>query len=238
MTMNEGISDKGVDALWKWLMRANARGVLLCSVLALLLVIAWWMWKLSVPIRSDVKVFSRPGSAEGAADLGLLAFLEKQAAHSEYAPLNLFMHPDNAKPLADKPIRPTQKPRADKPGAGSGPSTAGGAQGGQTAPAPDSKTAPSKPASAAQPGAGAPRPETISLTYKGLFKRTDGKTVVLVEDSKTGSSRFYETEADIHGMKVGEAAPEGMRVLQDDGSQVTLRRGQPEIFEGTKHVPR
>ena len=40
-----------MNDFWKWLARANAKSVLIALVIALLLVIGWWVWKELHPAR-------------------------------------------------------------------------------------------------------------------------------------------------------------------------------------------
>lgn len=205
-----------MEEFWKWLMRTNARGVFFCSLLALVVVTAWWIWKEFAPIKGKVRVLPMTAQEKPRVGLGLLTLIEKQSSTGAVrAPGNSFLSspspPQNRTPkysrlngfkrwlTTRKPQKPIQKP--EKP----------------------------KPQKAAW------KPETVSLTYKGVFKRPDGKVMALIEDSKTKSSSFYTSGDELHGVKIGEIGMKEVGVILADESSVPLRLGEPEVFEGGRH---
>jgi hypothetical protein len=84
-----------------------------------------------------------------------------------------------------------------------------------------------------------PRParrETVSLTYHGILKRTDGKTLALIEDSKSKRSAFYESETELFDVKIGGITTLECEIVQPGGEPVTLKLGEPEVFEDGRHI--
>jgi len=209
-----------MENFWKWLMRANARAVFLGSIVALVCVGAWWTWKELSPVAYRFPP-PPPGSvAPPPAGLGVMAYLEQQAALAAAAPPDPFRLPtpparpavaprrdgDVARPTAPSPAPPEQ-PRADD-----------AARPHRTPVA----TAPAQPARA--------KSGSVALTYRGLFRRPDGRVVALIEDSKSRSSEFYAAGDALFGVQVGDIAEDHAEMIRADGSSVDLQLGEPASF--------
>lgn len=72
-----------------WLRRADARQVFAVAMLALLLTLGGWVWKVMAPVEREV--FQPQGTKDkGSGDLGILGFLEKQIVRDVAVPENPF----------------------------------------------------------------------------------------------------------------------------------------------------
>ena len=151
-----------MDAFWKWLMRANARWVFYCALVALIPVIAWWTWKEFSPLeprRPPASAFkNEPPPVAGIARLIERASIPGsvdipgQCVHARRGrlppPSRRTRRPTLARGSRSRSSRPrTPRPRRSSRGHG-------------------------------QPDL--PRP----------LKGTDGKVVALIEDSKSKGSAF------------------------------------------------
>ena len=91
-----------------------------------------------------------------------------------------------------------------------------------------------------KPAVVAPPPkERLSLTYRGMLKRTDGKTLALLEDSKSKKVRFYalgdKVDA-LSGIRIEEVKEREARVLDAGGSPVQMKFGVAATFEEGRHA--
>ena len=87
---------------------------------------------------------------------------------------------------------------------------------------------------AGPPVAALGEPKTISLTYRGLLERPDGSILALIEDSESNASSFYGRSRDVFGMKIGKMNIDLVAITSVDGQAITLRLGEPIVFEGVK----
>ena len=76
----------------------------------------------------------------------------------------------------------------------------------------------------------------MSLTYRGLLKRTDGKVLALIEDSKSKGGVFYSVSNEVFGVRVGGIDTNQATVTLSDGSVLPLKLGEPVVFEGGKRA--
>ena len=205
-----------MDAFWKWLMRANARWVLYCAVAALILVIGWWTWKEFSPLEQEPPIPSSALKEAPLPSLGLDALLEKvESRMPTQVPANVFMAMDAQRPPPAVDVNPTLvNPPVKQPDGG-----------GVRQPV---VTSPQQPPPKQR--------DTVSLIYRGLFRRTDGKTMALIEDSKSKSSSFYSVSNELFGVKVGAVDTNEAAVTLNDGSSAILKLGQPAVFEGGKRA--
>jgi hypothetical protein len=195
-----------MEGFWKWLMRANARGVFISSVAALILVTGWWTWREFFFVGSDRGVLSGSGRREERRGLGLLSVMEDMTkAGVHVAADDPFLNPWATGREPSRPQRTWQRRRR------------------RTARVPDVNTATRKS-------------DTVSLTYKGIFKRSDGKEMALIGDSKSGDSSFYGIGDELHQVVVGKMGVEELEITTGDGSTVVLTIGVPGVFEEGKHV--
>ena len=230
-----------MEVFWRWMLGANARALFLCSVLALLLVVGWWVWKEFSPQHANMAQPRNPPGLQSQESLQILAFLDSQSSPLlRQAPPNPFLTP-GAKPRRRVTRRPRPQPQAEQERAAKAvqaqpTAKAGQAQGKKsTQPerAPDGKDTARKPAKP-RTRTSAP-PETVSLTYRGMFER-NGRVMVLVEDSRSGRASFHDPEDGLFGLNVGSVEPESLQVKTPEGAEVDLLRGKSEVFEGGKHV--
>lgn len=201
-----------MDSFWKWLMRANARGVFIVSVIVLVLVLAWWVWREFAPLERGISMVPGAGGTDKSRDsLGLLAFLEEERGRDSVQPPPYFF--------------------LNLPAPYVAPSTNAVA----TNLEPVVAVAPVKPA---DPKAAPPAPkkkEVTTLVYKGKVQRTDDQVLALIGDSKSGGSKFYRSGDEVCGMVLGEFSKEEARVAVG-GEEVVLEFGKPANFEEGKHV--
>ncbi|MBM4149100.1 MAG: hypothetical protein FJ224_08645 [Lentisphaerae bacterium] len=192
-----------MDAFWKWLMRTNARAVLLAALLALLAVLAFWMWMLSKPVEISTFKASASSRPRVRGPMTVLAYMNEQAAANKAPERNPFVaarshsvRPPIGDPFAGAP----QQPRV----------AAG------TATAVKPAEAPVKP----------PSVKRIKLTYRGIIKSSDGRLMVLIEDSESKGASFHDAAGSVFGMSVSSAMAETLDLLGADGAALTLKRGE------------
>ncbi|MCX7592112.1 MAG: hypothetical protein N2255_10850, partial [Kiritimatiellae bacterium] len=95
---------------------------------------------------------------------------------------------------------------------------------------------PPQPQPQPQPPPPPPQPrESIVLTYKGMFRRTDGQTLILMQDSKSNKSCFYAVDKPLFGMGVGRVSEREAELVSPSGSSVTLAFGKPTTIELEGH---
>ena len=211
-----------MEAFWRWLMRANARGVFGCALLALILVGCWWTWR---EIAGQDNEFQTPtaGLSGKASDYPhLLTFLD------EHSPSDLVDTVRNPFALS-RPVR--TKPRAPDAKAVFVPLV-------RPDPIPTPPRQPTPPPRTTPPRQPTPPPkpkDIVQLTYCGIFKRTDGRQVALIEDSKTNRRSFYRLGADVHGTRVADIGFDSVTLKLADGSTATLTLGEPGSFSGGLH---
>ncbi|MBN1673560.1 MAG: hypothetical protein JXR37_21115 [Kiritimatiellae bacterium] len=79
-------------------------------------------------------------------------------------------------------------------------------------------------------GQSTPKASMVNLTYRGLFKRPDGRTAALIEDRATGRGQFHDEGAKLYGLTIGAIAFDSVVLLLPDGGQVKLEIGLPRTF--------
>lgn len=217
-----------MEAFWKWLMRANARALFLCALLGLVVIAAWWTWKELSPTDYTMPMPSSSSHPGAELDLGLLAFLDEQLALADLTP------PQNPFTVVVKrpPVRVNETPPVQTTEQPPKQTTTTQTTAAATQPTGPAGGDPPKPERETPPR----RPETVRITYRGIFKRTDGIAVALVEDSKTKTTAFYESGHEVGGIKIGEIGKQELAIVQADGESVTVHIGEPAIFEGGLHV--
>ena len=216
-----------METFWKWLMRANARALYACAIVVLALATAWWTWREFQPVDSLAPIAPGTDRERPSLPLGVLAQLQRQVDEGSAVPDNLFLisrGPRAVVPVQRPPrtIRfPTRPPR----------------QIAQPEPKPEPEPEP-EPIRPPPPPPPPPEPRvSVSLTYHGLFTRPDGRTLALVEDSESGARRFYQPGDPVHGMTI-ESASFGTLTVKDAGNTtVSLRMGEPQLFEDGHHAP-
>ncbi len=76
-----------------------------------------------------------------------------------------------------------------------------------------------------------PKRETVRLTYRGLYQTSESDVRALIEDSKRRRSAFYRVGEVLFGMKIREIRMLEVYLLPANGSDVTLKLGEPYEFE-------
>lgn len=257
-----------MNAATRWLMKANARAVVLGLIAALCLTAAWWTYKEFAPRDASLPKVKKSSkvSRVKAVDLGLMAALDARRSYALMEiPGNPFMSSDKAWTYTpgrtERPIEPPApaqllknilsggprppwkpRPRPAKPPR-TGP------------PAAPPATAPevvepevvepevvepqvvepevAEPAVAAAPGK--PR-EVVHLTYRGVFRRSDGRVLALIHDSKSGGAAFYPVGADVFGVTVININNAEAGVIQANGEAASLNIGEESPFEEGIHA--
>ena len=223
-------------------MRANARGVFTSSLLALAVVLAWCGWREVAPENGIVHTQAPLIKGKTGNGLGILAYIDAQLAPDAYAMYGNPFAYARAEPRGTRGIRGTtgtgEQPDPTKPDvvvrivAQADPE--------QTLEAvPDEDpTPPERGLVRAEPGT-EPRTakrETIHLTYRGVFKRSDGRVMALIEDSKTKGSSFYLTGNELYGIALVDASTEHVTIELEDGTSGALELGVPTAFEGGRYA--
>jgi hypothetical protein len=210
-----------MDNFWKWLMRANAHAVFFSALAGLLLVCGWWTWKELSPDQ-DVMPLTPSSSRDRAADgLGLTTYLDKEVDRDvANLPPDPFAYDQSSKLF--QPMVATQQ-----------------------APVVVAVKAPPPPAAHTPPAVkthappAAPVRQLTALTYRGLMKRTDGRTLALVQDSKTGKTRFYQVGEKLDalsGIRIEKIDERTASVLDVAGQPIQLKFGEPVSFEEGRHA--
>lgn len=203
-------------------MRANARGVLIGGVIVLMLVCAWWGWREFTPLEPEKAVKRKRDSGEEREGLGIISFLDDQlSARFNVSEKNPFF-------TRVLPKAPEMPPALPEVGIGEAPLP-------PMMPRREGHTRrpflrPVRPTVRPEPKP-EPKGEVVTVEYKGIFRRSDGRTLALLRDSKSESSRFYSVGADLHGMKVAQFSQNKISIVRHDGSMAGVKLGEPTDFE-------
>jgi hypothetical protein len=231
-----------MQAFWTWLMRANARAVFAGALVALLLVCAWWLWREVSPPDPLRAIPPRPMPEKPREGLGIAAYLTAQllpeATLMRGNPFLLVQR--RALPALVQRILVAPPPPVSPPAALPPPEHLAM----DTEPLPGPRllawpppVTPPKDEPPEQPPDGQTEPpRVVTLTYRGIFKRPDGRVMVLLQDSESGRSAFYEDGAHLHGVQLGRAGPASIRIRTSDGRTGELRIGQARDFKGGRYV--
>ena len=87
-----------------------------------------------------------------------------------------------------------------------------------------------------KPPVAGPTCEAVSLPYRGVFRRTDGQALALLEDSKSQRRSFKGPGSELFGLTVGRVGETDLELIQQDTSPVTIELGTPVRFEDGQHV--
>ncbi len=237
-----------MENLWHWLMRANAKGVFVAALGALLLATGWW-------VREEIRSRDEPlGPVTG-----------QMAAPVAKDPIRLTVLDAVQRQLAidptwvpDTPFRPAlgdrrrrpDEPREDLAATGedtdtstrsppprgggiSEPRPAGAGAGSETGEVPieslpDGTPRPTR--SRPIPGTEADHMQFVTLVYRGIFTRSDGTQVALIEDAERGRRRFHPVGSDLYGLKLESADTAGIRIVTADGEGLDLPIGHAMHF--------
>jgi len=190
----------------RWLMKTNARVVFVCSLLALLVAIGYWTWLLIKPIGVEIPLPTRI-SNKSLASLGLLGFVNQQLSPDAYAlPDNSFLTPGTPERVYHRIDQPPVKPPPIKP--------------------PPVKPPPVKPPPIKPPSIKPPPAPPVTITYMGIFKKTDGRKVAWIKDSRTKSRAFYDIGDDIFGATLENITATSVQIRHPDGTTTELLFGK------------
>jgi hypothetical protein len=200
----------------QWLRKANAKAVFACLLVAFLGVSAFWVYSLMSEVKKpSIAPLSRSRNLKNL-PLGVIALADSVSASiNDSFP--------SVSPFAGAPAVPKNRTRPEYTP--------------RTRPDIDSflNRFRRKPADSNRPEVN--RPETVSLVYKGIFKRSDGVKMALIENSKSGRSSFYKIDGDIFGMTLNTIEAESIEILQENGEPLVLQRDQSAVFVEGKHAP-
>ena len=193
-----------MEALSKWLMKTNARLVFICTVIALIGASAYWFWQISRPLDMSVD-FPVKANKDPLTSLGLLGFVNRQLSPESYAlPGNSFLTPGTPERLYNRaPVTPPATNiivKADPPP--------------KPKPKPEPKPKPK------------PKVPPVQVTYRGIFKKTDGTKTALIEDSRTARKSFYEVGENISGATVEDIGDSSLQLKMPGGKVVELSFGE------------
>jgi len=236
-----------MDKLWKWLMRANARAVFVAALGTLLLVTGWW-------VREEIRSRDEPlgpvsGQAASPADKSPIRLTVLDDVHRQLAIDPTWVPDTPFRPaLGDRRRRPDE-PRTELAGTDDETRTRTGGRprpGGIFGPdaAPDDEAAvdeespldelpdgePRRPIVRPRPGGGEDSLQFVTLVYRGLFTRSDGTQVALIEDAERGRRRFHPVGSGLYGLQLESAGTGGIRIVTADGAPLDLPLGQAMHF--------
>jgi hypothetical protein len=207
----------GID-FGKWLRKTNARAVLACLIAALLSVSGLWSYSLMSEVKTN---YAAPHSSGRQAQQNLPLGVLSAADTAEKTIAQSF---PSVSPFAGAPAVPRERHHPANIEQPKMPINTF-----------IEKFRKNPPEDIKEPRLD--RPETISLTYKGIFRRSDGIKMALIANSKAGKSAFYEADDDIFGLKLKNIETETIEVLQADGQPLKLSLDQPAVFVEGKHAP-
>ncbi len=218
-----------MERFWQWLMRANARGVFVATVAAFLLVAGWWVRQEINPPEDGLPSGgggARPAKAR--VHLDILDYVQAQLAVDPAL-------------VPETPFRPAREPRRrlrrGDPNEFLLPSP-------ERPPLPPSPpvvpvvaTPVTPPPTPAGP-VGDAGPRSVTLIYRGIFKRSDGHTLALIEDSENNRRIFRDVgqTVDDYGTAVRAVTIEGVSLATSDGEVIELPLGEANSFVEGRHV--
>jgi len=173
----------------------------------------FWTWKSLAPVAVDIPSPAGTGRSEISADLSVLAFLEDQ---EDAEPAKLACNPfQGPTPTAQRNVsyvfnRDDTRQRADS---------------NRTERTRDDRTYNNTDTTTPVNSR-----ETVKVTYRGIFERTDGKIVALIEDSKSGKSAFYSVGDTVADLTIEDVHEDAIDVTLKDGSRVSLLMGKSKSF--------
>ncbi len=227
-----------IDAFWKWLMRMDARGIFILSLVLFLATVGWWGWR---AFRPDDRAPVVP-VAEGESPklpslkpLGIVHFVSNQfAPRALVVPLNPF-RPTYASIISNLDSQAYQELRAATEQS-DGPASLrwanflrqrrGSDEGGrQGTPARTADgTQPNRQATPQTGAAGEPPPP--SLTFRGMFERPDGKVAAYLFDSVRRAGHFVTRGERIYNLEVMEVRQKKITFKMPDDTLAILNPGE------------
>lgn len=197
-----------MNAFWKWLMKTNARLVFVCALVALMVAAGYWAWQLLTPVDVEPML---PVSLKKKVktDLGLLAFVDRQLSPDLYKlPGNSFLTPGTPEREYVRSVVPvpavTNRPPKPIP------------------------IRPPDPPPIVKPTP--PGPPPVKLTYKGIYRASDGTEMAWIEDSQSNGKSFYDIGATIFGATIESITTTEAHITLPNGSSLELKFGKPQTI--------
>ncbi|MBA4389083.1 MAG: hypothetical protein C0404_13965 [Verrucomicrobia bacterium] len=195
-----------MDNFWKWLIKANARAVFVCALLVLLLVIAWYAWRVTRPVAFESLPQSPQTGERNRPRLGIIAYLDQQYDENKM--------PAGRNPFAAPPAQPVTNVVVVVP---------------ETNTTATSKPPVKKP--------DPPRKvDVLNITFRGYMKRTDGKEIVFIEDSKSKAQKPCVLNDKVHGITITGVGLTEVKGQLEGGGDIILKLNTPAVFEDGKYV--
>lgn len=216
-----------MERFWKWLMRANARAVFMVSAVALLLALGWW-------VRDEVRPRPVPSLMPAAtAGVSPSRTSDMRLEVLDYVEAQLALDPSLIPETPFRPIREGRRRRrvvaSDMPEM-EGPDPGAVEEGGLPV-GPIGRflrTPRGRPSGEPETG-----PVVARLVYRGLFTRSDGSRLALIEDESTNRRSFHPIGTTLHGLHLEAAGPGGAVAKQANGEALHMPIGeQVSISEG------
>lgn len=193
--------DNYLENAREWLMRTNARLVLAWCIAALVIVSALGGWYLMRPLDMPMPSLPNPFKQKPQLSIGILDMLTAEAVNKTYvAGNNPFLGAPQREVVTLGPVPPPNIT--------------------STSPPPPKITKPVAPK----------KPDTVSLTYRGIFIKSDGKRLALIEDSKSGKKEFYSEGSDLFGVIISNIETGQVEVTTVDGQTVPMTIRKPSVF--------
>ncbi|MDD5706848.1 MAG: hypothetical protein PHR35_13070 [Kiritimatiellae bacterium] len=220
-----------MDRFWKWLMRMDARGIFLISLLLFLAAVGWRGWAVFHPARTPAPapapVNGEPLKLPAFRELGAIGFVSNQfSADALVVPVNPF------RPTFEAMVSNEASVAMQTLQTGGG-AAAGGAGSKRTIRIrrPKDEQPAQPPTAAAQPAV-PPTPPPVVLTYRGMLQRPDGTIAVYLHDSRKGGGRFAVIGDKLYGAEVAAVHQSGVTLRLPDGSDRTLGDGDAVTLPG------
>lgn len=220
-----------MDALWKLIMRLNARAVFLLT-LALFLGVAGWCW---FSYHTPPQPFQEgSGSAQSefsdAWHLDMLEFVSNQLDGTSISvPFNPFrptieaiLTNETERAAFLKALKEAQEAVAGGKG---------GARNGAKKEDPFAHLRKKEVVPGAKVGPDGRPLITPKISFLGFMKRTDGSSAAVFHDSSDNSNLFYEPGGKVHGVEMLSADVRTAEVRMPDGTQRTLNIGETLTLE-------
>jgi hypothetical protein len=192
-----------------WLLRSNAKAVMLINFSLLLIVLGLWAFLLTRPLMPPTIDASQVRKNRPVQTLGVLAYLDKLA---EMPPVDGEINPLSLMPLQNPDLLSNRK--------------WGRPQTNSTQVITSVKDPPP-----------IPKPKPVNVVFKGLLKRTDGAVMALISDSESGSTAFYQTNTNVCGLAIVSIDADKVQVKDQTGQLVELPFRQTVPFVEGKYVP-
>lgn len=220
-----------MDHFWKWLMRMDARGIFLLSLLLFLLVAGWRGWvafRPAPPAKPASAVAGEMPQLPPFRPLGLIDYVSSQfLAEALVVPVN--------------PFRPTFEAMISQQASEAIRNLQAGLEPGVVSGNPPIRIRQRRPGATNAPPVRAPvtptavassPPPPPTLTYRGMFQRPDGTIAAFLHDSARGGGRFVAVGDTLYGAAVAAVYKGGITLLLSDGSARTLAEGDALTLAG------